>query len=211
MCSEDIKVEVLHAHYVDTFGHIRDALAQRDRLFTYILVATTVMLLQVVAPRDTDIALGRLISEKLELADTLSLNVLGTVLWFALLGLVMRYFQAVIFIERQYAYVHILEDLLAANYSGHAFTREGKSYCTNYPLFSKWAWALYTIVFPLLLVVVLAVKLVTEYRRTPGIGWLFTFDALTFVAIGVSVGLYLVSLHGRKWQLGAGAHGTDSA
>src|SRR6267378_5796439 len=148
MVSEDTKVEVLHAHYVDTFGHIRSALSLRDRLFVYILIAVTVMLLQVVAPHDADAAIGKIISTKLAVSGRISLSILGTVLWFALLGLTIRYFQTVIFIERQYAYIHSLENLLAANYEGPAFTREGKSYLSDYPKFSTWAWALYTIVFP---------------------------------------------------------------
>ncbi len=198
MLSEDTRVEVLHAHYVDTFGHIRNALSQRDRLFAYTVVTVALMLLQVVAPQDTDAAVGRLISEKLALTGTLSLSLLGTVLWFALLGLVIRYFQTVIYIERQYEYIHAVEELLAANYGGTAFTREGKSYLSDYPLFSKWTWSLYTIVFPALLIAVLALKLVTEFCRTSQVGWLFTFDALTFGAISVSVALFLVSLHGKK-------------
>jgi hypothetical protein len=198
MLSEETKIEVLHAHYVDTFSHIRRALNQRDRLFTYIVIAVTVMLLQIVAPRDTDAALGRLISEKLALSGTLSLSVVGTVLWFALLGLVIRYCQTVIYTERQYAYIHSLEELLAANYGGAAFTREGKSYLSDYPPFSKWTWSLYTIVFPSLLIVVLALKLASEFCREPRLGWLFAFDALTFGAIGVSEALYLLSIHGKR-------------
>jgi len=198
MLSEETKVEVLHAHYVDTFSHIRRALGQRDRLFAYIVIGVTVMLLQVVAPRDTDAAIGRLISEKLALSGTLSLSVIGTVLWFALLGLIVRYFQTVTYIERQYAYIHSLEELLAAHYGGAAFTREGKFYLSDYSLFSKWTWSLYTIVFPSLLVVVLALKLASEFCREPSLGWLFAFDALTFGAIGVSVALYLVSIHGKR-------------
>ena len=198
MLSEDAKVEVLHAHYVDTFGHIRNALSQRDRLFAYIVITVTVMLLQVVAPEDTDAAIGKIISEKLALTGTLSLSLLGTVLWFALLGFVIRYFQSVVYVERQYEYIHSLEALLAANYGGTAFTREGKSYLSGYPLFSKWTWALYTIVFPVLLIAVLGLKLATEFFRTIQLGWLFAFNALTFGAISVSVVLYLVSLHGKK-------------
>lgn len=198
MLSEDTKVEVLHAHYIDTFGHIRNALGQRDRLFAYIVATVAAMLLQVVAPEDTDAAIGRLISEKLAMTGTFSLSLLGTVLWFALLGFVIRYFQSVIYIERQYEYIHFLEGLLAANYEGTAFTREGKSYLNEYPLFSKWTWRLYTIVFPALLIAVLGLKLATEFLRTTQLGWLFTFNALTFGAISVSVALYLISLHGRK-------------
>lgn len=199
MLSEDAKVQVLHAHYIDTFSNIRSALSQRDRLFAYILIVISVMLLQVVAPKDADTALGTLVSEKLGLSGPRSLALLGAVLWFALLGFVVRYFQAVIYIERQYRYIHSLEELLTANYGGTAaFTREGRSYLSDYPLFSKWTSALYTIAFPFLLVLVLAVKIGTEFCRASALGWLFTFDALTFGAIGVSVVLYLVSLHWRK-------------
>ena len=198
MLSEEVKIEILHAHYVDTFGHIRNALGQRDRLFVYTVIAVTVMLLQVVAPQDTDAAIGRLISSELGLSGAFSLRIIGTVLWFALLGLVIRYFQTVIYIERQYAYIQSLEEQLAANYEDAAFTREGKSYLSDYPLFSKWTSALYTIAFPVLLVLVLVVKLATEFRRATTPDWLFAFDALTFGAIGVSVALYLVSLHGKR-------------
>jgi hypothetical protein len=199
MVSEDTRFEVLHAHYVDTFGHIRHALGQRDRLFAYIVVAIALMLLRVVAPEETDAAIGGLIAQSLALAATVSLTLIGTALWFVLLALVIRYFQTVIYIERQYDYIHALENLLAPNYEGGtAFTREGKSYLSDYPLFSKWTWALYTIVFPVLLIVVLGVKIIAELRRAINFSWLLVFDALTFVAISVSVVLYLVSLHRKK-------------
>ena len=198
MLSEDAKLEILHAHYVETFSHIRDALNQRDRLFAYIVIGITAMLLQVVAPQDTGIVLGKLVADKLGLSGPLPLGLLVTVLWFAILGLVIRCFQAVIYIERQYAYVHSIEELLNSGYGGAAFTREGKSYLSDYPLFLKWTSALYTIAFPSLLVLVLAIKLVTEFCRVSAVGWLLVFDALTFTAISVSVALYLLSLHGKK-------------
>jgi hypothetical protein len=198
MPSEETKLEVLHAHYLDTFANIRNALRQRDRLFAYTVIAATIMLLQVVAPQDTDAAIGKLVSKKLDLESPFSLSVIGTVLWFAILGLTMRYFQTVIYIERQYTYIHSLEEQLAANYRGTVFTREGKSYLGNYPLFSKWTNAVYTIVFPAVLVLVLTVKLSTEFRRAATHDWLLAFDTLTFGAVCVSVALYLASRHCNK-------------
>ena len=198
MLSEDTSAEVLHAHYVDTFGQIRNALGQRDHLFAYIVATVAVLLLQVVAPEDTDAVIGKLISEKLTLTGTLSLSLLTTVVWFALLGLVIRYFQTVIYIERQYEYIHSVEELLAVNYGGKAFTREGKSYMSEYPLFSNWAGALYTKVFPMFLVVVLIVKLVTEFGHAATLGWLLVFDTVTLGTIAVSVVLYIISLHGKR-------------
>ena len=198
MLSEDKKVEILHEHYIDTFNHIRNAVNQRDRYFAYILIIVTIMLLQVVAPKDTDSAIGKLVAEKLSLSGTFSLSVIGTILWFVLLGFVIRYYQTVIFLERQYKYIHSVEALLAENYGGAAFTREGKSYLSDYPPFSKWTWLLYTIVFPLLLVLILALKLMTEFCRVSIINWQVAFDTLTFGLICVSVVLFLISLHRNK-------------
>ena len=198
MLSEDAKIEVLHAHYLETYSNIRSALRQRDRFFVYIAAVVTLMLLQVVAPQDTEAAIGRLVSSQLDLSETFSLSVVGTVLWFVLLGLVIRYFQTVIYIDRQYTYIHSLEELLAANYSGAAFTREGKSYLSDYPVFSKWVSTIYTVVFPAALVLVLAIKIATELSHTTAFDWLFVFNALTFIAITVSVVLYLLSLHGKR-------------
>ncbi len=196
--SEDAKLDVLHSHYADTFDRIARRLAQRDRLFLYAVVAISVMLIQVVAPEDSDAALAAIVGDKLGLPAPLRLSVLGSVLWFVLLGLLLRYFQAVIYVERQYGYVHSLEGMLNTCFGGKAFTREGESYSANYPLFSKWAWWLYTVVFPVVIVLVLAVKLGAECRPEGRSGWLLAFDATAFATIATSTALYTLQLHFRR-------------
>ena len=198
MLSEDTKLEVLHAHYVDTFGQIRRSLSLRDRLFTYIIIVISAMFLQVVAPQNADAVLGKLLADKLGLSGPFSFIVLVTVLWFALLGFAISYFQTVIYIERQYTYLHTLEDLLNSYYGASAFTREGKSYLTNYPIFSNWTWIIYTVVFPALIELVLGIKLATEFCRASSFGVLLIFDVAIFAAITVSTALYLAAIHLQK-------------
>ena len=196
--SDDARLEALHGHYLDTFAHIQTTLRQRDRLFLFILVLISVMLLQMVAPDESERALSEVAGTKLGLSKPLNVTVLGSIIWFALLGLVVRYFQAVVHLERQYDYIHNLEDQLSLHYDGKAFTREGQAYLVNYPLFSCWTSALYTMLFPALLIAVLAVKLGTEVCRSETFGLRVAFDAVAFSAVLISTVLYLVLVHFRR-------------
>ena len=47
MAQAEKKFEILHDHYKDTFGHIRDYLKLRDRLFFFLLIVITLMLFQI--------------------------------------------------------------------------------------------------------------------------------------------------------------------
>lgn len=198
MVSEDTKLEVLHAHYVDSCSSIGSTRSLRDCLFLYILVAVSVMLLEAVAPVDTDQALARAIGAKLGLGQPIPVAVLGSVLWFGVFGLTIRYYQVVVHMERQYEYIHALEGQLNPIYNASAFTREGKSYLANYPWFSKWATLLYTMAFPLVLLAVLGGKVLQEFSRPAAIGPRELFDGAAFVGIAVSTGLYLAAVHLRK-------------
>ena len=86
----------------------------------------------------------------------------------------MKHFQIVVLIERQYAYLHKLENELTIHFSsGIPFTREGKSYLTHYPKLSDWADILYVWVFPVLLLFFVSVKAVMEFPAAgkPDLVW----------------------------------------
>ena len=89
---------------------------------------------------------------------------LGSVLWFLLLGTSIRYFQTVVQLSRQYDYIHGLEELMADEFRAPAFTREGKSYRDDYPIFSAWASLLYRYAFPVLLAVIASIRIADEVK-----------------------------------------------
>jgi len=130
---QEEKLSLLHDHYQETFAWIQDYLKLRDRLFAYVLVIITLMLFQMHSPAESGGAISELITKKLELKTPIDVAFLSSVLWFALLSLVVRYYQTVVHIERQYDYIHKIEAQLSPEYDGKAFTREGKSYLKNYP------------------------------------------------------------------------------
>lgn len=198
MVTDDTKLQVLHDHYKDTFSNIQNHLKLRDRLFIFILFVITLMSFQLVSPKESTEAISQFVAQKFDLKSPIDISFLGSIIWFSLLGLVVRYFQTVVYVERQYNYIHQLEEQISPNYDGKAFTREGKSYLSNYPLFSNWASVLYAIIFPILLIAVASIKIISEFCSRVGMSLHLLFNIAIFVCIVISSLLYLFLIHFRR-------------
>ena len=106
--------------------------------------------------------LSQLIANKLGLVAPLNISFVGSIIWFGLLSLVIKYFQTVFIIEKYYPYLHNLEKQVDEACGKNIITREGRTYLENYPLFSAWTHFLYTILFPILLFIVVTLKISNE-------------------------------------------------
>jgi len=195
--TNDKKVEILN-HYKDTFAQLTESRKLRDRLFSLVLVTVTLLLFQLYAPNEAGTTIGEFITKKLEIQSAINIAFVQSVIWFVLLGFVLRYFQTVTNMERQYSYIHDLEEQLAKYFEGNAFSREGKSYLANYPLFSDWAHVLYTLAFPSLLVIVILVKIGNEIYFAAGITPSLVFNIVTALCITVSTILYVRAFYFHK-------------
>jgi len=133
---ENKKIELLCDHYKDTFTHIKEALKLRDKLFIGVLFLVAIFLFQLYSPKDYGDSISTLISTQLSTKNNIDLEFISTLLWFILLATSIKYYQTVVFIERQYDYIHSLEELISSSFDKKAFTREGGSYLSNYPKFS---------------------------------------------------------------------------
>lgn len=198
MPSEDIKFQILTAHYKDTFDFLQNKLKQRDRLFVGVLCILILMLFQLYTPQEALKVVSQFISTKLNIKTQIDLLFIQSVIWFGLLAAVLKYFQTVIFIERQYNYIHRLEEQISKEYSGQAFTREGMSYLKNYPIYLSWASFLYTIFFPILLVLIIISKIIYEFRIYSFKSKLYLFNGVIFCFILISTILYVMVLHFKK-------------
>lgn len=195
--SEDKKLEVLNDHYKDSVNYLQAFLRNRDKFFFYILITISVMLYQIYLPIDAKDMVGDLITKTLNLNKAVDASYVGTIIWFILLAFIVRYFQTVVYIENQYKYIHKLEDQLCAFYNNNAFTREGQTYLRNYKKFSKWIKKLYSIVFPLLLVLVIISKIYNEVVYANSLSILLIFNIFIFFSIIFFVLLYLKVIHAQ--------------
>jgi len=198
--SDDTKFTALCSHYSDTFANIKESIKLRDKLTALILLALAFLALYTFWPTDAITAFSGMSEQKLGFAVSVDAGFLSSIIWFALLIVIVRYTQVVIYIERQYKYIHKIEEELHKHFdNGVAFTREGKSYLKDYPKFSDWIWTLYTIIFPFVLGVVVLVKIISEWVVCfHSISASLLLNTIISILILVSIILYMFFIHRQK-------------
>lgn len=194
--SADAKFDALIAHYDNTFERTLTIQKRRDRFFLWTVVFVVLLLLRLAAPTEIDSAIAEFARNRLGLQETPNVSMLSSVAWFAILGVVVPYYQAVVLNERYLPYLHKLEDRLSAYYDGVPFTREGKTYLDPSPLFTRWSGFLYTMLFPFLLVCITTAKIIVETRAALSV--VTAFNVIIYAAILISTLLYAALLHFKR-------------
>lgn len=195
------KLNNLCAHYKDTYDIHLGSVKQRDALFYALLVIAAFFSLQITSMEFVNGIITDYLAKETGIAIAKDSSLLSTLLWFLLLGISTKYFQVTVQIERQYEYLHALEESLNRHYPGTpVFTREGASYLNDYPTFSNWLWLLNTLAFPLLLLLAISIRIKSEISSTSDIYPLIP-NFICYLLIGTSTVLFLGKLHGH-WVLG---------
>jgi hypothetical protein len=185
-------MELLHDHYKDSFAHIRDREKSRDRYFVLCILLIGILFFQVNYPSNFFTALGQLsiLGTTIDLVS-LPLAALLSISWTMNLVFTLRYCQFSIFVERQYKYLHKLEETISKGIGEKAiYSREGASYLEDHPLFTTWAWFFYVWMFPIIVVVSSVLLLYIEMVRGPHAWPYKVYDLLMGVGIVISYFLY---------------------
>ncbi len=155
---EDWQREILHDHYKETFQYIRERETLRDRLFLVLIGLYALLAVQIQYPRKFDGTVETINFLGIQIdVNSLPLAALLTATWVFVLAVVLRYCQTTINVERQYDYLHKLEERLSAEFGGDVYCREGRAYEDQYPFFSDWTWRFYTVVLPVVAILSTAV------------------------------------------------------
>ena len=204
-CNEDdvsfneAELNNLCSHYKDTYDIHTSSIKQRDILFYTLLILLPLFYLQITSESLVNGVIEGMLDEKFGIHIDEPSNVFNTMLWFLLFGFTSKYFQTVVQIERQYDYIHHLEQIINKVYSKtKAFTREGASYASEYPIFSRWLWALYTIAFPCIILICITVRIKFEVAGTEFININLIPSLLSYLLVVVSTTLYLGKIHGSS-------------
>lgn len=193
---EEAKFNNLCSHYKDSFDIHRASIKQRDTLFYGLLIILAVFTLQMSSTEVVANIVNEYVSKTTGVKLGKNVDFISTLLWFMLLGFSTRYFQVVLEIERQYGYLHALEEQINTHYPNtKAFTREGKSYLSKYPLFSNWVWLLYTLFFPLIILFCVIVRINGQLESVTSIEANQLIDFVCYLIIGTSTVLYTYRLH----------------
>lgn len=180
-------INLLYDHYKDTFSRIRERERQRDRLFLIVLVLLGLLLLQLnhsllLQETLTEVTLA---GAKFNLSNVPTPILLSTS-WIFLVVILLRYYQVVVHIEKQYDYLHPLEKRLSKMVGEKgSIERESSGYTTRKAfLFRHWAWIFYTLLFPGIVLVSIAWGLLLEWSaKSIPLTHLYFDAALAFMAI----------------------------
>jgi len=185
-------LELYYDHYKDTFSYLRVYIATRDKVF-YITLGLLILIF--FQSNNPDVAKNiSAVLVKKNIGDSIYINVnfVNSLLLFAFLSLIIKYFQLTLLIERQYPYLHAIEEELTANL-GVKITREGKSYVEAYPIVLSVIHRIYSLLFPGVLVSVVVVKFLNEIKFF-GAEWkngYFLFDSLILLFIILIIAAYI--------------------
>ncbi len=161
------QVSLIYDHYKDTFFHIRDRERQRDRLFFFVIALLGFLVLQ----ERYSLFLSQFVSEIEIVGIKINLNqvplpaVLSTS-WTFLSVLFLRYFQVTVHIDKQYEFLHSLENILSESLDyNKAFCRESSGYFTQKTEgFRNIVWFFYTVIFPLIIFITIIFSIYSEWN-----------------------------------------------
>ena len=179
---------ILHDHYKESFSRILEREKQRDLLFLVLVAILGALFLAIQYPAH----IQGLLKESTEIAlDTLPIPVTTSATWTVFCVVMLRYCQLSLAIERQYAYLHRLEDAVSS-LLGHTsvYSREGRTYLADYPMFSTWTWAFYALAFPVITIVLEAFLIYLEWDDQTPIEYNTWYDLTMAGGVFVSLLLY---------------------
>ncbi len=194
MAGDAEKLTLLHDHYKETFALIREREMQRDRLFLWLLVIFAVLVIEIQYPANFHGVLGHVnvAGNSIDLQQ-LPLARLLNVSWVFTAAFVLKYCQVAKAVERQYTYLHLLEDRISDGLGdADLYRREGRAYLEQYPHLLNWAWVYYTILFPAALAIAVVYLLVVECVSLQGSVFSKAFDVVFGVSILASLALYRI-------------------
>ena len=189
------KIELLYDHYKETFSRIKESLNDRNRFFVMVFIILALQFLFATSVDSISSLISSLVFEKYKIDISGQMSIIQSLLWLILLYFTMRYYQINVYVERQYNYIHSLEDDIAKE-AVVKFDREGGDYLSNYPIMNSFMDILYKWVFPIIYCLIICYKIIVEYK-VPKFSLLLILNTILFASCFVLTILYLMFLHGR--------------
>jgi hypothetical protein len=194
--TDEKKIEILYDHYKDTFENQKVFLLKRNYYTLIILGLIATLSFQISNPDQSNVISSEII--KKNIGDiTIDFSYINSVLNFALLWVVIMYYQINLLIEKIYKYIQEIEGKLTNEMAPFEISREGKTYLDHYPWLSEVVHKIYSICFPVTLICVAIIKCVTEKNQftEPFKNGHFWFDTIALFGIVLTSVLYLTNRH----------------
>lgn len=193
--TDDTKLQILHEHYNLTCDSVKEQIKRRDWLMVYVVVFLVFQFFQISDPSQVSNAVLAFAKNSYGIEISINRQTLEAILWFSLLAGLIRYYQTSIFINKQYKYLHHLENQFSKYFGENVLTREGKNYLEKYPLFSDWLHIVYSWVYPVFLICVLTYSIFSCWGGFCSLFGTYGISFACYLMIVFSTGLYLAFVY----------------
>ena len=185
--------DLLYDHYKETCATMKKSNSERNRLLITLMIVVAALFLFTVSPDNLLNALKDWLKDAHSISIDMEYSIVQSLLWIVLLYFTIRYYQINTSIERQYNYIHKLEDMISSRICV-SFDREGKSYLTSYPKLLDFISFLYRAVIPMLYLAVVLFKIGNEIYLYE-VSFPLVIDCILALCCTVLTVLYLYFLH----------------
>lgn len=191
---KEIKLNLLHDHFKDSFIYIREREKLRDKLFYIIISLFGILAFQIQYPINFHNALTTIsILETNFDLRIVPLQAILSLTWTFIFVLLMKYYQTTINIERQYPYLHKIEEKISELLEDkEIYCREGYEYLNKYPVFSDWTWIFYTYIMPLVFLSTTIILVYNECSNLEYPNYYKVYDLIIALFIIITLILYKI-------------------
>lgn len=133
------------------------------------------------------------IKNKIGCSLDINYNMVSTINLLLILGITVKYFQMCLNIEKQYEYIHNLEDKINVISNEKLITREGYSYLKEYPLLSALIHRIYNFFLPVAIILSMGLKIYIICRG--GFGILTAINIIISFLTILCASLYLLFVY----------------
>ncbi|MDR1884006.1 MAG: hypothetical protein LBR26_14675 [Prevotella sp.] len=187
------KTELLYDHYKETYALHSDMVKKRDAFFVMLCIGITLLFCFLLSPSEVFTSISEMAKDYFSLKLPFQFTIIQSFVWVIILHLFMRYMQTNIYIERQYKYIEKLEMGISQSFQV-TFSRESANYENEYPLVLNAIHIIYVWVFPILSIIIIALKIYFEKIQNINI-IPFIFDSIIAIIIILLNIFYLSFLH----------------
>ncbi|WP_222433411.1 TIR domain-containing protein [Rummeliibacillus suwonensis] len=189
----ELKFSTLYDHYKETISYLKSDLIKRDRVTLYIFLLLISYFLVELKPLDSVLLANKWVEKKVGFELNINYNILITALLLLLLNFAIKYFQICMNIERQYKYIHTLENSLNTFSGSKLITREGYSYLEEYPLLSALIHRIYYFLLPIGIIFAMGIKVFSILKN--GLDFVSIINVLLSLLIILCTILYLLFVY----------------
>ena len=145
---KELNYSTLYDHYKETVSYLKSDLEKRDRLTLLVFIFFIIHFIAEIKPTHSVTLANSWVKDKFGVTLGLNYSLISTAILLLLLWNLIKYFQMCLNIEKQYNYIHKIEDKLNCLSGEELITREGHHYLNQYPLLSAVIHRIYNFFLP---------------------------------------------------------------